>query len=72
MKEMHSEADTSLIDAAREIGPIIREHNAEAERERRLSRASPECTARDGSFANVYPPVSRGIGDGPHNSRTRR
>src|SRR5919109_3997636 len=38
-KEMHLEADTSLIDAARTIGQIIREHNAEAERERRLSRA---------------------------------
>jgi hypothetical protein len=36
---MHLEADTSLIDAARTIGQIIREHNAEAERERRLSRA---------------------------------
>jgi indole-3-acetate monooxygenase len=35
---MHWKADTSLIDAARRIGPIIREHNAEAERERRLSR----------------------------------
>jgi len=32
-----AEADTSLIEAARGIGPIIREHNAEAERERRLS-----------------------------------
>jgi len=37
--EMRLEADTSLIDAARTIGQIIREHNAEAERERRLSRA---------------------------------
>lgn len=35
---MHSEADTSLIDAAREIAPIIRKHNPQAERERRLSR----------------------------------
>src|ERR671923_1652149 len=38
-KEMHLETDTALIDAARTIGQIIREHNAEAERERRLSRA---------------------------------
>src|SRR5262245_40661172 len=38
-KEMHLEADTELVDAARTIGQIIREHNAEAERERRLSRA---------------------------------
>jgi len=35
---MHWEADTSLIDAAREITPIIQKHNQEAERERRLSR----------------------------------
>jgi len=35
---MHWEADTSLIDAAREIAPIIQKHNQEAERERRLSR----------------------------------
>jgi indole-3-acetate monooxygenase len=35
---MHWEADTSLIDAAREIAPIIQKHTEEAERERRLSR----------------------------------
>src|SRR5687767_13847353 len=35
---MHWDADTSLIDAAREIAPIIQKHNQEAERERRLSR----------------------------------
>ena len=35
--EMHREPDTSLIEAAREIAPIVREHSAEAERERRLS-----------------------------------
>jgi alkylation response protein AidB-like acyl-CoA dehydrogenase len=31
--------DTTLIDTARHILPVIRDHNAEAERERRLSRA---------------------------------
>src|SRR4030095_443968 len=35
---MHWEADTSLIDAARGIAPIVQKHNQEAERERRLSR----------------------------------
>ena len=35
---MHWEADTSLIDTAREIAPIIQKYNQEAERERRLSR----------------------------------
>src|SRR5262245_7266788 len=37
-KAMHWEADTSLIDTAREIAPIIQKYNQEAERERRLSR----------------------------------
>ncbi|MEW6581726.1 MAG: acyl-CoA dehydrogenase family protein [Actinomycetota bacterium] len=32
------EPDASLIDAAREIAPIVRAHSEEAERERRLSR----------------------------------
>ena len=35
---MQLQPDTSLIDAAREIAPIIQKHNEEAERERRLSR----------------------------------
>ena len=35
---MHWEPDTSLIEAAREIAPIVRGHSAEAERERRLSQ----------------------------------
>ncbi|HZO32236.1 MAG TPA: acyl-CoA dehydrogenase family protein, partial [Chloroflexota bacterium] len=36
--EMQWEPDTSLIEAAREIAPIVREHSADAERERRLSQ----------------------------------
>ena len=35
---MKTNADTTLIEAARRIAPVIREHNGEAERERRLSR----------------------------------
>src|SRR5262245_37087634 len=35
---MHCETDTSLIEAARDIAPIIQKYNPEAERERRLSR----------------------------------
>lgn len=35
---MRWEADTSLIDRARDIAPIIQKHNQEAERNRRLSR----------------------------------
>ena len=35
--QMPWDPDTSLLDAARDIAPIIREHSEEAERERRLS-----------------------------------
>src|SRR5215471_6139773 len=35
---MKTNADTTLIEAARRIAPVIREHNGEAEWERRLSR----------------------------------
>jgi indole-3-acetate monooxygenase len=34
---MQINADTTLLEAARRIAPVIREHNEEAERERRLS-----------------------------------
>lgn len=34
----HHQIDTSLLDAAREIAPIIRAHSDEAEQQRRLSR----------------------------------
>ena len=37
-REVHWEPDSSLIDAARGIAPIIREYSEEAERERRLSQ----------------------------------
>src|SRR5919198_6634942 len=37
---MRMNVDTTLIDAARHILPVIREHNAAAERERRLSKAA--------------------------------
>ena len=36
---MKMHVDTALIDAARHILPVIRDHNEEAERERRLSRS---------------------------------
>jgi len=36
--EMHGGPDTSLIEAARELAPIVREHSAEAEQQRRLSQ----------------------------------
>src|SRR5919109_1597871 len=37
---MKLHVDTTLIDATRHILPVIRDHNAETERERRLSRAT--------------------------------
>jgi alkylation response protein AidB-like acyl-CoA dehydrogenase len=56
---MHWEADTSLIDAAREIAPIIQKHNEEAERERRLSR--PVLTAlRETGLLRMFTPRSLG------------
>ena len=56
---MQLEADTSLIDAAREIAPIIQKHKEEAERERRLSR--PVLNAlRDAGFLRMFTPRSLG------------
>ena len=56
---MHREADTSLIDAARNIAPIIQQHNEEAERERRLSR--PVLTAlRETGLLRMSTPRSLG------------
>ena len=56
---MHWEADTSLIDAAREIAPLIQKHNEEAERERRLSR--PVLTAlRETGLLRMFTPRSLG------------
>jgi len=56
---MHPEADTSLIDAARRIGPIIWEHNAEAERERRLARPVLDALYETG-LLRMFTPRSLG------------
>jgi indole-3-acetate monooxygenase len=45
-REVHWEPDNALIDAAREIAPIIREYGEEAERERRMSQPVLETCAR--------------------------
>ncbi len=56
---MQLEADTSLIDAAREIAPIIQKHNEEAERERRLS--PPVLAAlREFGLLRMFTPRSLG------------
>lgn len=53
------EADRSLLAAARSIGPVIREHNAEAERERRLSRPVLDALKAAG-FLRMFVPRSLG------------
>jgi indole-3-acetate monooxygenase len=58
-REVHWEPDSSLIDAAREIAPIIREYSEEAERERRLSQ--PALTAlREAGLLRMTTPRSLG------------
>src|SRR5713226_9105628 len=64
---MQIHADTTLIEAARRIAPGIREHNQEAERERRLSPPVLAalhkagllrvCTARSLGGLEVAPPT---------------
>jgi alkylation response protein AidB-like acyl-CoA dehydrogenase len=56
---MHFETDMSLIEAARRIGPIIRGHNAEAERERRLSRPVLDALYETG-LLRMFTPRSLG------------
>ena len=56
---MQLEADTSLIDAAREMAPIIQKHSEEAEQERRLSR--PVLNAlRETGLIRMFTPRSLG------------
>ena len=53
------EPDASLLDAARDIAPIIREHSEEAERERRLS--APVLTAlKEAGLLRMTTPRSLG------------
>ncbi len=48
---MRIPADTTLIEAARRIAPVIREHSEEAERERGLSHLPPDRHCRVQSAA---------------------
>jgi indole-3-acetate monooxygenase len=57
--DMHREPDTSLIEAAREIAPIVRKHSAEAEQERRLSPPVLEAL-RDTGLLRMNTPRSLG------------
>jgi alkylation response protein AidB-like acyl-CoA dehydrogenase len=62
---MHWEPDTSLIDAARKIAPIIRQHNQEAERERRLSRPVLEALRETGLLRMMTPRSLGGLETDP-------
>jgi indole-3-acetate monooxygenase len=53
------EPDSSLLDAAREIAPIIRAHSEEAERERRLSQPVLKAL-RDTGLLRMTTPLSLG------------
>ena len=52
---MQMTVDTSLIDAAREIAPMIQKHADEAERERRLSRPVLEALREAGLLRMTTP-----------------
>lgn len=56
---MHSEPDTVLINTARELGPFIREHSQEAERERRLSQPVLKAL-RETGLLRMFTPRSLG------------
>jgi indole-3-acetate monooxygenase len=56
---MQIHADTTLIEAARRIAPVIREHNEEAERERRLSRPVLDALYETG-LLRMFTPRSLG------------
>jgi alkylation response protein AidB-like acyl-CoA dehydrogenase len=66
------EPDTSLLDAAREIAPIIRAHSGEAEQERRLSQPVLKALRETGLLRMTTPRSLRGAGDRPRDPRPRR
>jgi alkylation response protein AidB-like acyl-CoA dehydrogenase len=52
---MKMHVDTALIDAARHILPVLRDHNAEAERERRLSKPVLDALTQAGLLCMLTP-----------------
>ena len=56
---MHCEADTSLVDAARQLAPVICKHAPEAEQARRLSRPVLEAL-RAAGLLRMFVPRSLG------------
>ena len=57
------EPDQSLLDAAREIAPIVRAHNEEAERERRLSQPVLEALRETGLLRMIGPNKNDATGE---------
>jgi indole-3-acetate monooxygenase len=57
--------DTSLLDAAREIAPIIRAHSEEAERERRLSQPALKALRETGLLRMTTPRSLGGLETDP-------
>ena len=51
--------DTTLVEAARRIAPVIQEHKSEAERERRLSRPVLDALYETG-LVRMFTPQSLG------------
>jgi alkylation response protein AidB-like acyl-CoA dehydrogenase len=62
---MSWEPDTALLDAAREIAPIIQAHSAEAERERRLSRPVLKALRETGLLRMTTPRSLGGLETDP-------
>jgi alkylation response protein AidB-like acyl-CoA dehydrogenase len=56
---MQTNVDSALIEAARQIAPVIREHNEETERERRLSRPVLDALYETG-LLRMFTPRSLG------------
>jgi alkylation response protein AidB-like acyl-CoA dehydrogenase len=61
----HWEPDASLIDAAREIAPIVRAHSEEAERERRLSQPVLDALRETGLLRMTTPRSFGGLETDP-------
>jgi indole-3-acetate monooxygenase len=63
--QMPCEPDTSLLAAAREIAPIVREHSQEAERERRLSQPVLKALRETGLLRMTTPRSLGGLETDP-------
>jgi hypothetical protein len=69
--QMACAPDTSLLAAAREIAPMIREHSADAEPERRLSQPVLKALRETGLLRMTTLRLLGGVGDRPRHPRPR-